>query len=90
VKRWEGERRRLTTFMAQAALPWLGPSAGCSRQVPVPLRTQRLDSFKRAVDRHPFVPRAAHKRDERCREIFSIQVAALAKRVEHTGAKKNW
>lgn len=35
----------------------------------------------------PFLPGEAHA-DERCREIIAIQVAGLAKRVEHTGAKK--
>lgn len=43
----------------------------------------------RYVDAHPFVPDNDDKRRERCREIFSIQAGALAKRLEHvdsTGA----
>ncbi len=36
----------------------------------------------------PFVPENAADRRERCSEILSIQVAGLAKRVEHMGAKK--
>jgi NAD+ synthase (glutamine-hydrolysing) len=35
----------------------------------------------------PFVPPEAGRR-ERCREILDIQAAGLAKRLEHTGAKK--
>ena len=85
--RLEGERRRLTTFAAQAAQTRVGAFGGGARLVPVPLKEWRAESLRRTAERHPFVPRSAHKRDERCHEIFSIQVAALAKRVEHTNAK---
>ncbi len=40
----------------------------------------------RFVDSHPFVPADDEKRKERCREIFSIQAAGLAKRIEHVGS----
>lgn len=40
----------------------------------------------RFVDPHPFVPADDAKRKERCREIFSIQAAGLAKRMEHVGS----
>ncbi len=40
----------------------------------------------RFVDSHPFVPADDEKRRERCREIFSIQAAGLAKRIEHVGS----
>ncbi|MBS1371427.1 MAG: NAD(+) synthase [Lentisphaeria bacterium] len=39
------------------------------------------------IPRHPFVPENASDRRERCREIFDIQCAGLAKRLEHTHAK---
>ena len=42
----------------------------------------------RPIDPHPFVPADAAARDDRCREIFSIQTAGLAKRLEHTGIRK--
>jgi NAD+ synthase (glutamine-hydrolysing) len=35
----------------------------------------------RALDPHPFVPSDPDRRAERCREIFSMQVAALAKKL---------
>ena len=41
----------------------------------------------RFVDPHPFVPSDDEKRRENCREIFSIQAAGLAKRIEHVGSK---
>jgi NAD+ synthase (glutamine-hydrolysing) len=40
----------------------------------------------RDVDPHPFVPADPSRRAERCRDIFSMQVGALAKKL--TGAKK--
>ncbi|MDE5995809.1 MAG: NAD(+) synthase, partial [Eubacterium sp.] len=40
----------------------------------------------RFVDPHPFVPADDEKRKERCKEIFSIQAAGLAKRIEHVGS----
>jgi len=40
------------------------------------------------IDPYPFVPSNPSTKDERCREIFNIQVAGLAKRIEHIGCKK--
>lgn len=39
------------------------------------------DKLYRALNSHPFVPDVPEKRTERCREIFSMQVAALAKKL---------
>lgn len=44
--------------------------------------------LSRTVDPMPFVPAANAARDERCEEIFHIQVNALAKRLTHTQIKK--
>ncbi len=51
-------------------------------------KENKLNSFDRYIDKHPFVPANAKQREERCKEIFSIQAAALAKRMEHTNLKK--
>ena len=40
----------------------------------------------RPIEAHPFVPSDPSRRAERCREIFSLQVGALAKKL--SGAKK--
>ena len=48
----------------------------------------KIDNFDRFVDKHPFVPSNTKLREERCKEIFNIQAAALAKRMEHTNLKK--
>lgn len=42
--------------------------------------------ISRWIDPHPFVP-SGKVLDERCEEIFAIQVEGLAKRIVHTGAK---
>ncbi|WP_294156271.1 NAD(+) synthase [uncultured Clostridium sp.] len=47
-----------------------------------------LKDFDRFIDKHPFVPSSEHERDLRCREIFNIQAASLAKRLEHTHSEK--
>lgn len=39
--------------------------------------------LKRFIDPHPFVPADDAQRDYRCQVIFNIQVAGLAKRLEH-------
>jgi len=46
------------------------------------------DNFDRKVHPYPFVPSDPDTVDRRCEEIFNIQTAGLAKRIEHTGAKK--
>ncbi len=42
----------------------------------------------RYIASHPFVPSDKQERDNRCKEIYAIQTAGLAKRLEHTGIKK--
>ena len=50
-----------------------------------PLGGQNID---RQFDAHPFVPSDERVRRERCAEIFNIQSAGLAKRLEHIGLQK--
>jgi NAD+ synthase (glutamine-hydrolysing) len=47
-----------------------------------------IDNFDRFVHKHPFVPSDERLREQRCREIFTIQASALAKRLSHTGLNK--
>ena len=70
-------------------------SAYCSRIdiTRVPLSPLRLldtnkDKLLRKYEKNPFVPSNPATVDQRCREIFSIQAAGLAKRIEHTHSKK--
>lgn len=45
-------------------------------------------TFNRYIDKHPFVPSNEKERENRSKEIFNIQTAALAKRLSHTGIQK--
>jgi NAD+ synthase (glutamine-hydrolysing) len=47
-----------------------------------------IDNFDRFVHKHPFVPSDERLREQRCKEIFTIQASALAKRLSHTGLSK--
>lgn len=44
--------------------------------------------LRRTVQPHPFVPQDNAVRNIRCEEIFAIQSAGLARRIEHTSARK--
>ena len=51
---------------------------------PVP----EFDSLIRPISPRPFIPENPAERETACREVFAIQSAGLAKRIEHTSAKK--
>lgn len=44
--------------------------------------------LRRRVTRHPYVPANPRDRDERCAEVYQIQVAGLAQRLKATGIGK--
>ncbi|MDR0349499.1 MAG: NAD(+) synthase [Tannerella sp.] len=60
--------------------------SGRKPPVLIPFDLSGANDFKlsRSIDPVPFVPAANAVRDERCEEIFHIQVNALAKRLTHT------
>ncbi len=54
-----------------------------------PLRVldSKKDTLMRQYSKNPFVPADPNTFHERCRDIFNIQAAGLAKRIQHTHAK---
>lgn len=76
------ERRVNTTFASCRTC--------CAPESPVHISTEYVNSkglnLTRAFDPHPFVPREPAL-NERCEEIFSIQVSGLAQRLSHANAK---
>ncbi|MCX7883804.1 MAG: NAD(+) synthase [Caloramator sp.] len=82
VQRLLAERRKNLTFKDSNKLskPY--------RKVDFDMDIKEKENLLRYVDAHPFVPSNVSDRDERCREIFNIQTAGLAKRIEHTNLKK--
>lgn len=57
-------------------------------EIPFSFSKTEVSVFDRFIDKHPFVPSNEHEREERSREIFNIQTAGLAKRLNHTGIEK--
>jgi len=45
-------------------------------------------ALRRCVERFPYVPADARRRDERCNEVYHIQVQALAQRLTSSGIEK--
>jgi NAD+ synthase (glutamine-hydrolysing) len=59
------------------------------RRVPFALAVPAAPgALRRHVARFPYVPSDPAMRDERCREVYRIQVQGLAKRLAHTGIGK--
>jgi NAD+ synthase (glutamine-hydrolysing) len=84
VERLRVERARQTSF-ADA----VHDDAPAYRTVALsPVPAPQPHRLVRAIDPHPFVPADPETLDERCREVFSIQTAGLARRIEHVGVKR--
>ena len=82
VARLRTERRMNTTFAACASTVKDAPI----RIIDSEMIFQRELPLNRTIDPHPFVPKGKTL-DERCEEIFDIQVEGLAKRIVHTNAQ---
>jgi NAD+ synthase (glutamine-hydrolysing) len=82
------ERMRTTTF-AQSVRRHAGEVSAFRRvtfRLALPMeRTLPLD---RVVERFPYVPADQSRRDERCTEVYNIQVQALIQRLGSSGIKK--
>lgn len=83
VEHIRAERRINTTFAAsKGTIP--------ADKKPVRITTEFVNSkelnLTRRFEMHPFVPQG-EALNERCEEVFSIQVSGLAQRLVHTGAK---
>jgi NAD+ synthase (glutamine-hydrolysing) len=59
-------------------------TVSCSLDVP----TSEVLLLRRTVERFPYVPSEAAGRDQRCSELYRIQVQGLAKRLESSGVKR--
>ena len=84
TERLRVERTRLTSF-ADAVHP---PGGAYRRLALEAIAAPKPHRLHRPIDAHPFVPSDPATLDERCHEIFSIQTAGLARRLEHTGLRR--
>jgi NAD+ synthase (glutamine-hydrolysing) len=81
------ERMRWTTF-GDCVEQHRNALAGFRRipfELDVPLDRA---SLRRRIERFPYVPSDPARRDERCAEVYDIQVEALRKRLAATGLKR--
>lgn len=53
----------------------------------VPLPVEETLFLRRSYERFPFVPSGRSSQDDRCREVYEIQVQGLVKRLQATGIK---
>ncbi len=84
TERLQIERVRLTSF--SDAIHRLSRTYRRVALAPIPASDPLR--LVRRIDPHPFVPSDPATLDERCEEIFAIQAAGLAKRLEHTGIER--
>jgi len=80
IQKLINDRRKNTSFME-------GVSEKKYRRIMFEQKEYESLELTRYVSAHPFVPSDTANRDVRCKEIFSIQTNALAKRIKHTGLK---
>jgi NAD+ synthase (glutamine-hydrolysing) len=88
LERLAQERMRQTTF-GQTALRERERLAGfrtVACRLPLPRAGRLLP--ERQYERFPYVPSDPATRDQRCAEVFQIQVQGLAKRLQFTGVER--
>jgi NAD+ synthase (glutamine-hydrolysing) len=87
LERLRQDRVRMTSFNDCAALH--RERVAAMRRIPFSFEVPGgVVPLKRSIYRFPFVPAASASRDERCREVYDIQVHGLMKRLRATGIKK--
>ncbi|MEA3195658.1 MAG: hypothetical protein QOD26_3991 [Betaproteobacteria bacterium] len=85
--RLTADRMRQNTFAASAQRHRAEIARFRTVEFSVPLPAGRL-ALKRKVERFPYVPSDAANRDQRCAEVYRIQVQGLATRMRAAGIKK--
>ncbi|MCU0621709.1 MAG: NAD(+) synthase, partial [Gemmatimonadales bacterium] len=87
LERLRQDRLRLTSF-ADCAHEHRDRIAAF-QHVPFEFRVPaKPGALRRTVSRFPYVPSDPALRDQRCREVYRIQVHGLVKRMEHAGIRK--
>lgn len=82
IERMDALRRKENTYTN------VGKTGTVYRKIAVPEFTGlEAKLFDRKIDAHPFIPSDEKMMDERCEEIFNIQINGLAQRMLHTCAQ---
>ncbi|MBP1762019.1 MAG: NH(3)-dependent synthetase [Firmicutes bacterium] len=88
IERLMNDRRKFNTFMGKATSQKYQTK---SFQLNCPVKSHNdngKNDLHRRVDPRPFVPANKQNRDARCADIFNIQAAGLAQRLDKAGIKK--
>jgi NAD+ synthase (glutamine-hydrolysing) len=88
LERLSRERMRLTTFGQSVRRHADEVSNFEVVTIGLKLPLDRPLALARKVERFPYVPSDPRRRDERCTEVYNIQVQALMQRLSATGTKK--
>jgi NAD+ synthase (glutamine-hydrolysing) len=88
LERLSRERMRLTTFGQSVRRHADEVSGFHVVRFALPLEGSRKLALERVVQRFPYVPSNPALRDERCTEVYNIQVQALEQRLRASGMQK--
>lgn len=88
LERLSRERMRQTTFAQSVRRHRDEVSKFSTVRFELELPMDRVLPLDREVERFPYVPSNAVRRDERCNEVYNIQVQALVQRLSASGIKK--
>ncbi len=87
IKQLQSDRQKSTTFMDTTYNASYTQSP--YRTINATLREIKINHLHRKIHPYPFVPASSTERNERCEEIFEMQIQGLSKRLLHTNAKRS-
>ncbi|WP_277186865.1 NAD(+) synthase [Caballeronia sp. BR00000012568055] len=88
LERLSRERMRQTTFGRSTHRHAEEVAKFDVIEFPLSIPAQGKLPLERRVERFPYVPSDATRRDERCNEVYNIQVQALLQRLQSSGMSK--
>ena len=88
LERLSRERMRTTTFGQSVRRHQAEVAAFKVVSFAVDLPLEKVGALRRKVERFPYVPANAQRRDERCQEVYNIQVQALVQRLSASAMSK--
>jgi NAD+ synthase (glutamine-hydrolysing) len=88
LERLAHERQHNTTFGHSIARHAYEVQQFRTVPVELPLATTGARPLLRTIERFPYVPADSRRRDERCNEVYSIQVQGLVQRLASSGIQK--
>lgn len=88
LERLSQERSRQTTFIQNVIRERDRLSDYRMVECPLALPREKVLLLERKVERFPYVPSDLSGRNERCAEVYQIQVQGLAKRLESSGVAR--